>query len=548
MRTIRGTLAAFAAAGLLAACGGSSQSVEQDREATAKAEAEAEAAAKAEAEAEEKERERLTDDDFEVQVIEEVEAPTYLPGIDREAQDQFRVGVLAALDSPPRYELAAKKFRTAIDSDPNFMEAYFNLGQTLERMGRRDDALAVYQEALEKNPDNPSATAYIAKIYLGKARHEGLLGNEQESKKWYDEAKGLLDQVIGQASENEAVNNAMALYYLAQDDLDTAEKYVREVLYVEPTNVTALNTRGLINLRRGEYLIAEWIFKNKVLEEDPNSTEALTNLGFTYVKLDKRPLAMKFFDKALAQNPDNMEVRMNIAAMLLEHLNYAKAYEHYTTVREAQPLNIEAHEGQCDAAYGLGGSAEDPPAQFQAAIDCYVALLERKPERVDLYAHIAETYQEKLQDLEKAVAYYEKYVDKADLTPEEEKKVAGTVKVLKDIISEGGMNAMMEPEPEPDEGEGEGEGAEGEGAQGGDEATEAPAEEAPIEEAPATETVEETPTEEGEEAEEPEATPTEAPAEEPETDKATEEAGEQGAAEPVTEGADEAPAEEAVTR
>ncbi|MEZ4268393.1 MAG: tetratricopeptide repeat protein [Myxococcota bacterium] len=45
----------------------------------------------------------------------------------------------------------------------------------------------------------------------------------------------------------------------------------------------------------------------------------MTNLGYTYVQLQQRPLAMRYFNQALEQDPDNMEVRMNIAAMLLEH-------------------------------------------------------------------------------------------------------------------------------------------------------------------------------------------------------------------------------------
>ena len=187
------------------------------------------------------------------------------------------------------------------------------------------------------------------------------------------------------------MNNALALYWLLQGDVETASQKVKEVLYVEPRNVTGLNTRGLINLKEGKYLIAEWIFKNKVLSEDPNSTEALTNLGYTYIQLNQRPLAMRYFKKALAQDKENMEVRMNIAAMLLEHLNYEEAQGHYATVYKAQPLNMEALEGLCDATFGMGGLASDNKAQFLKGIDCYLTLIEKRPEKSGLYKRIAET-------------------------------------------------------------------------------------------------------------------------------------------------------------
>ncbi len=460
-RNVHGLLGLAAAAALLlaSACGGAGASTRDDGMAsgsgssgTSAAQGRAAGTPKAAAKRAQPSGKRLTDDDFKVRLVQEVKAPTYLPDIDRKAQDEFRIGIAAALAKPPRYKLAVKQFESAVDKDPKFLEAWFNLGQTLERMGRADQALEIYQGALAANPDNVSANAYIAKIYLGKGRGEALLGNAAGSAEWYSKSKGILDGLVAKAPEDTAVNNAMALYFLAQDDLETAERYVKEVLYVEPTNVTGLNTRGLINLRHGKLLIAEWIFKNKVLAEDPNSTEALTNLGFTYIQLNNRPLAMKYFKEALERDADNMEVRMNIAAMLLEHLNYQEAYDHYTRVLAAQPLNLEAHEGQCDAAFGLGGSASDPALQFQASIDCYVEYIGKVPSRADLYRRIAETYQQKLQDLDGAVKYYELYSSKATIDAAEKKKIAGIVKVLKDIIAKGGLKAMMAPE-EGEEGE-----------------------------------------------------------------------------------------------
>jgi tetratricopeptide (TPR) repeat protein len=404
----------------------------------------------------ERPKSRLSEDDFTERKVAALDAPTYLEGIQEEAQNLFREGVQAVTSETPDYALAAKRFQATIEKDKGFLEAWFNLGMSLERQGKHNDALQIYERALTENPGNVSANAYIAKLYLGKARASALKGKKDEQAQWLDKAKALLDQVIVQAASDTAVNNAMALYYLSLGDLDTAEKYVREVLYVEPSDVTGLNTRGLINLKRGKYKVAEWIFKEKVLSIDPASTEALTNLGYTYIILDLRPLAMKQFKKALELDPQNMDVRMNIAAMLLEHLDYKAAYEHYALVRDAEPLNLEAHEGQCDAAFGIGGSKatpEDKKQQFKAAIACYDEYLSKTAERRDLLLRIAQTYQQKLQDLESlklAVKYYNRYKDEAKLAPEEKEKIAKTVKVVQEIIDAGGMEAMMK-EASPEE-------------------------------------------------------------------------------------------------
>lgn len=394
-----------------------------------------------------------SDDDFTRRDVTKVAAPVYLEGIDPAAQDAFRDGVNAVSLKRPDFKTAEKKFKEAADKAPDFLEAYFNWGQAIERQGRGDEAIAVYTKALDKNPGDPSATAYIAKIYLGKARAARLLGNTAEFETLMGKAKGYLDQASSKDATNVATNNALALYHLMRDDVDTAEKYVKEVLFVEPTNVTGLNTRGLINLKRGKLLLAEWIFKQKLLDPevgaDPSSPEAHTNLGYTYIKLELRPLAMKHFQAALEADAENMEVRQNIAAMLLEHLDYANALGHYERILQTQPNNMEAKIGRCDAMYGMGGSAEDKPKQFAAALGCYDAYVKEKPERADLYKRIADTYQNKLQDLDKAVVYYELYGQKAKLDATEADKNKKTITVLKDIIAKGGLKALEEPPPEP---------------------------------------------------------------------------------------------------
>ena len=388
------------------------------------------------------------DSDFTRRDVTEVKAPVYLEGIAPEAQDAFRDGVRMVSLAKPDLKGAEKKFKAAADKAPDFLEAFFNWGQTLERQGRGDEALTVYQKALDQNPGDPTATAYIAKIYLGKSRSSRFLGQAAEADSWTAKAKVLLEELVRKDPTNVQVNNAMALYHLMKDDVDTAERYVQEVLYVEPSNVTGLNTRGLINLKRGKLLLAKWIFENKVLREDPSSTEAHTNLGYTYIKLDQRPLAMRHFQEALENDPENMEVRMNIAAMLLEHLDYAGAHGHYQKVLESQPNNNEAKLGRCDAMFGLGGTAEDKPKQFTSALNCYDAFVKDRPERADLLKRIADTYQNKLQNLEKAVEYYELYGKKAKLDADEADKNQKIIFVLKDIISKGGLKALEEPLPE----------------------------------------------------------------------------------------------------
>jgi tetratricopeptide (TPR) repeat protein len=46
-------------------------------------------------------------------------------------------------------EAAVDEFRALLDSDPNYAAAYFHSGQAFERMGRVEDARAMYELGIE---------------------------------------------------------------------------------------------------------------------------------------------------------------------------------------------------------------------------------------------------------------------------------------------------------------------------------------------------------------------------------------------------------------
>lgn len=45
--------------------------------------------------------------------------------------------------------MAAEQFETLMRNDPNYAAAYFHGGQTLEKLGRIEDARAVYRKGIE---------------------------------------------------------------------------------------------------------------------------------------------------------------------------------------------------------------------------------------------------------------------------------------------------------------------------------------------------------------------------------------------------------------
>lgn len=60
-----------------------------------------------------------------------------------------RYGLAQAYASNGQYEEAVAGYRELIAANPDYVAAYYHGGQALERMGRVDDARALYEQGIE---------------------------------------------------------------------------------------------------------------------------------------------------------------------------------------------------------------------------------------------------------------------------------------------------------------------------------------------------------------------------------------------------------------
>lgn len=89
-------------------------------------------------------------------------APT--PVAPRSAEADYNAGLQAK--STGRYAAAVVSFRRAVESRPNYPEAWNELGFSLRQTGKYDDALAAYDQALKLRPNFPEALEYLGEAYV----------------------------------------------------------------------------------------------------------------------------------------------------------------------------------------------------------------------------------------------------------------------------------------------------------------------------------------------------------------------------------------------
>ena len=60
-----------------------------------------------------------------------------------------RYGLAMEYGNTGRLEEAVAEYRALIGTHPDYAYAYFHCGQTLERMGQKDEARAIYRQGVE---------------------------------------------------------------------------------------------------------------------------------------------------------------------------------------------------------------------------------------------------------------------------------------------------------------------------------------------------------------------------------------------------------------
>lgn len=74
-----------------------------------------------------------------------------------------------------QYERAAESFKKAIDLDPNYIDAYYNLGSILEFLHKDEEALNAFKQIILRKPDDYESVYKAAEI-------SKKLGNDEKAK------------------------------------------------------------------------------------------------------------------------------------------------------------------------------------------------------------------------------------------------------------------------------------------------------------------------------------------------------------------------------
>ncbi len=232
------------------------------------------------------------------------------------------------------------------------------------RDGDYEEAARAYEQALQRSPDHPAATANLATCYL---RLRTVL-----------KAQDLLTSYLGRHPDDPAARLVLARVWLRQGDLDRAAEALREVVRVKPDVLLAQYNLGFIAYRSRHYEEAEQHLRAAIALQ-PDHVESYYTLGLTLKATGRVDGAIASFEKVLTLEPNHVGA----------HFNLASAYARAGRMKEAQ---------REQTAYGdLSGRSKAHEEQATRVATTMVKAIqlvnERKyPEALAEYQTLAERY------------------------------------------------------------------------------------------------------------------------------------------------------------
>ena len=186
-----------------------------------------------------------------------------------------------------------------------------------------------------------------------------------------------------------------------KNDLGTAQEYYNKVLDIDPNHTNALNNLGVIFFNFGENQKAI-NFYEKAIKINPIYLDAYNNLGVAHKKIGQLQEAKTCFKKAIEIKPDYASAHNSLGDIYRKLGENLKAKTCYDKAIEIMPNNEILYDNLGSVFINLG--------ENQKAISCFKKSIEINPNYVNAYNNLGVTHK-KMGQLQKAISFFEKVVE-----------------------------------------------------------------------------------------------------------------------------------------
>lgn len=309
-------------------------------------------------------------------------------------------------------------------ADTSLASVRADLGESLERLGREDEAERHYRAAYRKAPTNRAYAASLAR----------LLANQDN----YDEVAAIYERLVEADPQNSYLHAQLGTAYARLDSIDRAipeyelafaldPRNVRTVLaltkvyydieyYVsarraidkaldeQPRHPALWRRSGEVALKEEDYKHAATAFRYVLQYGDTTATD-LRNLGVSQYLLSDYPRALPTLDAAFQGDSTDVLTAfyLGLTHQQLQRYDDALAYLDHAATLLSQGMLADVHAR-------IGGTY-DQMDRHADAIDAYRLSRRLDPRRPEILFHLAALYDEYYADKNVAAQQYERFLN-----------------------------------------------------------------------------------------------------------------------------------------
>ncbi len=304
-------------------------------------------------------------------------------------------GYLQEYQRPENVDNAIAVFQHALERDPNYALAFAGLGEAYwRRYERTKDAQWVNQAR--------SACERAVALQSEQSQSHACLGMVDTGTGKYEQAVAEYQRAVQLEPTSDAAHAGLAAAYERLGKPEEAERSYRQAIAQRPNYASGYNWLGAFFLRHGRYPEAARMF-TQMVSLAPDSFVGHSNLGSTYVLQGKYAEAIPLLERSIAIRP-TAEASSNLGTAYFQMKRYAEAASINEQAVKLDERNYEVWGNLGDSYYWAPGRRGEASGAYQKAIALANQKLQVNPRDSSLLGYVS-TYYAMLGDRAKAIDF-----------------------------------------------------------------------------------------------------------------------------------------------
>jgi len=266
-------------------------------------------------------------------------------------------------------EAALKTLRDWLSAHPDDVQVRTRLAAELQRLGRREEAIAEYERLAKRESGDEGASAVT--LDRGLQQADTLLVQAYLQQKEFDKAIAVAKELTEKRPNEPGAFNLLGAVYLAQEDDQAARTTFEQALKLKPEYIPAQMNLAALDLKAGDRAGAQLRYR-QILDRNPENLAALLRLAALLGRTDE---SLRLLEQAWDRQPTSVEAGLALAQQYASRGEKAQSLavvEKLTTAKPDDPRVVRA--------LGLTRASNGKTAEAVASFQKLAALLPQSPE------------------------------------------------------------------------------------------------------------------------------------------------------------------------